>query len=110
MGFSEFLNAALDAWALLAAYPLRWLAVVVVFLLVVESLMFIPYVGFLVKLAVAGIVVPQVVLLFVEAARGVAPSPMGLLGAFSFPPSTMLVLVAAALLPFAAGILFLYLK
>lgn len=110
MNLSEFLSAASDAWALLAAYPFRWLVVVVVFLVAVESLMFIPYIGFLVKLTVAGIVVPQVVYLFADAARGNAPSPLGMLSAFSFPPSTLVVLAGAAILPFAVGILFLYSK
>jgi len=110
VNLSEFITAASDAWGLLASYPFRWLAVVVVFLVAVESLMFIPYVGFLVKLTVAGIVVPQIVAIFAGAAQGQAPSPVGMLGAFSFPPSTQAVLVGAALLPFALGILFLYVK
>ena len=110
MNLSEFLSSASDAWALLASYPFRWLAVVVVFLVAVEGLMFIPYVGFLVKLAVAGIVVPQIVAIFAEAAHGQSPSPVGMLGAFSFPPSTQAVLVGAALFPFAIGVLFLYAK
>lgn len=110
MNLSEFLRAAAEAWALLAVYPFRWVAVVIVFLVLVESLMLIPYVGFVVKLAVAGIVVPQVVYLFAEASRGQAPSPLGLMGAFSISPSTMVVLVGASILPFAVGILFLYFK
>jgi hypothetical protein len=84
------------------------LAVVVVFLVAVESLMFIPYFGFVIKLAVAGVVVPQVVAMFAGAAHGQTPGPMGMLGAFSFPPSTLAVLVGAALIPFAVGVLFLY--
>ena len=110
MNLSEFITAASDAWGLLVSYPFRWLAVVVVFLVAVESLMFIPYVGFVIKLAVAGIVFPQVVAMFAGAAQGKAPSPVGMLGAFSFPPSTQAVLVGAALLPFAFGILFLYIE
>ena len=110
MNFSDFLAAASDAWALLAAYPLRWAAIVVVFLVAVEALTFIPYVGFVVKLAVAGIVVPQVIAIFAAAASGQAPSPSGLLGAFAYPPSTLAVYVGASLLPFAVGVLFLYMK
>jgi hypothetical protein len=110
VNLSEFLTAASDAWSLLASYPFRWLAIVVVFLVAVESLMFIPYVGFLVKLAVAGIVVPQVVAIFAGAAQGQAPNLISMLGAFSLPPSTQAVLVGAALFPFALGILFLYAK
>ncbi len=110
MNLSEFLASASEAWALLASYPFRWLAVIVVFLVAVESLMFIPYIGFVVKLAVAGIVVPQVVAIFAGAAHGQLPSPVGMLGAFSFPPSTQAVLVGAALFPFTVGVLFLYAK
>ena len=110
MNLSEFLSSASEAWALLAAYPLRWAVLIVVFLVVVESLTFIPYVGFVVKLAVAGIVVPQVVVLFAAASLGHAPSPTGMVGAFSFPPSTMAVLMGASLVPFALGIIYLYLK
>lgn len=104
------MSAANEALSLLARNPWRWLAVVLVFLVVVESLMFIPYVGFVVKLAVAGVVVAQVIAMFGAAAAGQSPSPLGLLSAFSLPAGAQLVLVLAALLPFAAGILFLYLK
>ena len=110
MTLPDFLAAAYEAWALLMAYPLHWLAVMVIFLLVVESLMLIPYVGFVIKLAVAGIVVPQVVGMFAGAGRGHAPNPLDMLGAFSFPLSTQAVLAGAALLPFAIGILYLYAK
>ena len=110
MNLSEVLASASDAWALVAAHPMRWAAVLVIFLVAVESLTLVPYVGFVLKLSVAGIVVPQLIALFAEAAAGRPPSPTGLAGALSFSPSTMAVLVGAALLPFAAGILFLYAK
>lgn len=110
MNLAEFLSAASDAWSLLAADPWRWLAVVLVFLVAVESLMFIPYVGFVVKLAVAGVVVAQVIAIFAAAASGRAPSPDALLSAFSLPLSSQLALAGAAVLPFAVGALFLYVK
>ena len=110
MNLSHFLSSASEAWGLLAAYPLRWAALIVVFLVVVESLTFIPYVGFVVKLVIASIVVPQIIAIFASASAGQAPSPAGLLGALTFPPSTVAVLIGASLLPFAAGIAFLYLK
>jgi hypothetical protein len=106
----QFLSAAADAWALLVRYPFRWLAVVTVFLVVVESLMLVPYVGFVIKLAVAGIVVAQIIAIFADAARGQPPNPMRMLGAISLPPGTQAVLAGAALVPFTVGILFLYAK
>jgi len=106
----EFLNAASDAWSLLAAYPLRWLAVVLVFLVAVECLMFIPYIGFVVKLAVASVLIAQVIAIFAAAAIGQSPNPAGMLSAFSMPIGTQVVLAGAALFPFFAGIAFLYLK
>jgi hypothetical protein len=110
VNLSEIFTAASEAWGLLASYPFRWLAVVLVFLVAVESLMLIPYVGFVVKLALAGIVVPQVIAIFAAAAQGKAPNPLGMLGAFSLPLSTQAVLVCASLLPFFLGIGFLYFK
>ena len=110
MNLPEFLSAASAAWSLLATDPWRWLLVVLVFLVAVESLMFIPYVGFVVKLSVAGIVVAQVIAIFAAAATGQSPSPTGMLSAFSLPVSSQFALASAALLPFAAGILFLYIK
>lgn len=80
------------------------------FLVVVESLMFIPFVGFVVKLAVAGIVIAQVIAIFAAAAAGQEPGPAAMLSAFSLPLSTQLVLAGAALLPFAVGTLFLYIR
>lgn len=110
MNVAECLSAASQAWSLLTAHPLRWLGVILVVLVAVESLMFIPYVGFVVKLAVAGVVMAQVIAIFGAAAAGQAPSPLDLLSAFSRPFSAQLVLAGAALLPFAVGVLFLYLK
>ena len=110
MNLSDCIAAFSEAWTLLAAHPLRWLAVLTVFLVAVESLMFIPYVGFVIKLAVAGVVAPQLIAMFAAASTGQAPGPSGLLGALSLPWETVLVLVAAALIPFAAGIGFLYAK
>jgi hypothetical protein len=48
LSFTEFLISAFEAWDLLAGQLLPWLVVVAVFLVVVESLMFIPYIGFVV--------------------------------------------------------------
>jgi hypothetical protein len=110
MNLSELLSAASAATELLAEYPIRWLGVVLIFLVVVESLMFIPYVGFTVKLAVAGVVSGQIISMFAAAATGTAPSPVDLGSAFNLPFGALWVLAVGALPPFAAGMLFLYIK
>jgi hypothetical protein len=110
MNLAEFFSAASAAIGLLAAHPLRWLGVVLAFLVAVESLMFIPYVGFALKLAVAGVVGAKVIAMFAAATAGAAPSPAHLLSAFSLPASAQLVLAFGAVLPFAAGMIYLYFK
>lgn len=97
-----------EAWALLAAHPFQWLAVVAVFLMAVESLMFIPYIGFVLKLGVAGVVVAQIVAMFTAAARGQSPHPRDLLAAFDRPWPTQAALALAVVLPFVLASLYLY--
>lgn len=110
MNLTEFAGAAVEAWTLLAAYPIRWIAVMVAFLILVEGLMFVPYVGFVIKLSAVGIVTPQLITMFAAAANRQAPSPLDLFDAFSLPWITLIVLACAALVPFVAAILFLYTK
>lgn len=110
MNLAEVWTAATEAWGLLATYPLHWLAVVVVFLIAVECLMFIPFVGFVLKLAVAGVAAAQVIALFGAAAAGESPNPLALFAAFSLPIGAQVALAFAALLPFAVGIGYLYVK
>ena len=110
MSLPEFLSALSAAWGLLAAFPWSWVLIVVLFLVMVESLMFVPYVGFVLKLSVAGIVVAQIIALFAAAAIGQSPTPLALMSAFSLPATAQLALAASALVPFSAGILFLYIK
>ena len=108
MSFSEFLIAVSEAWGLLAAQPFQWLAVVAVFFVVVESLMFIPYIGFVLKLGVAGVVVAHIVAMFAAAAGGHSPSPFDLLAAFDLPWPSQAALAVGAVLPFALAALYLY--
>ncbi|MEY2688315.1 MAG: hypothetical protein RL375_2513 [Pseudomonadota bacterium] len=110
MSLAEFLSAASAAWALLAASPWRWLWVILVFLISVELLMFIPYVGFVTKMAVAGIVSAQVLALFAAAAAGQEPSPLALMASFSRPLSAQAALAFSALVPFLLAVLVLFLK
>lgn len=110
MNLPEFFTAAAQAWTLIAMFPLHWTAVVLVFLVAVESLMFIPFIGFVVKLAVASVVATQVLAMFHAAAAGITPSVTSLLSGFTLPVSAQLALVFSALLPFAVGIAYLYAK
>jgi len=110
MNLTQILSAAIEALGLLSMYPFTWLAIVVIFLVCVEGLMFIPYVGFVAKLMVAALVATQIIAIFAAADAGTAPSLSALLSAFSRPLSTQLVLFVSALLPFAAGLIYLYWK
>jgi hypothetical protein len=110
LSFTEFLISAFEAWDLLSGQLLPWLVVVAVFLVVVESLMFIPYIGFVVKLGVAGVVVAQILTMFAASAAGHSPHPMDMLLANSFPRPTQVVLAAAAVVPFLLATLYLYLR
>lgn len=110
MNFSEFLAASTAAFNILSAYPLQWLGIGLIFIVLIESLMFIPYVGFIVKLSVAGIVGTQFFAMFAAASTGITPRPIDLISAFSLPISTQLVMAFASVLPFAAGMVYLYLK
>lgn len=108
MNVAHIWSAATEAVHLLSKYPFKWLAVVIVFLVCVEGLMLIPYVGFVAKLMVAALVATQVVAMFAAAAAGTAPTLAALLRAFSRPVSTQVVLFVSALLPFAMGLTYLY--
>jgi len=110
LSFTEFLISCFEAWDLLAVQPWSWFAVVAVFLVVVESLMFIPYIGFVVKMGVAGVVVAQILLMFAASKVARHPNPMDMLGALSIPQHTQMALAVAAVVPFLLGTLYLYLR
>ncbi|WP_431258389.1 hypothetical protein ACQ86G_28400 [Roseateles chitinivorans] len=101
------MSAAMEAWALLGAYPLRWLAIALVFLVVVEATMFIPRVGFTLKLALASVFGAQIVALFHGAAQGAVPSVFDLWRGLALPADGLAVLVVGTLIPFAAGLIYL---
>ncbi len=107
LGVTEIARCARHALALLAAYPLRWLLLIIVFFVVVESLMFIPYIGFVAKMALAGLLGAQMLVLFSGAAAGQPPKPSRLFGVFSLLASAQLVLVLTALVPFIIGLAYL---
>lgn len=110
MNFNTFVAANAEAWSLLARWPLRWLAVVVAFIVAVEALMLVPVIGFVAKTALAAVLGAQVMALFADAAAGKAPAVSALAPAFARPLAAQLALIASALIPFAAGILYLWLQ
>lgn len=103
MDLLEIAVSAQHAFALLAAFPFTWLILVLGFLVLVESLMFVPYIGFISKLCVASLVAAQTLVLFAAASAGEPPQLGDLLGIFTLPLSAQLVLIISALIPFLAG-------
>jgi hypothetical protein len=110
MDIHQFLSASSGAVRLLAANPWHWLGIVLIFLIGVEALMFIPYVGFVLKLAVAGIVGAKILEMFASSSTGAKPNLTDLLTSFALPVETQVLLAFAAIIPFAIGMVFLYLK
>lgn len=105
--FREFVSSLREAVALLAAYPLRWLLLILAFFVIVESLMFAPYVGFIAKVVIAGLVTAQFLVLFSGAADGNAPRLRDLFGVFSLRWSKQLTLALLALFTLAVGLAYL---
>lgn len=99
--------AAREAFALLAAYPLRWIGITLLFLLCVEPLAFIPYVGFAVKLAVATILSAQMLRLARQSAIGEPPSLQTLWAAHRMPLAKMAILTLAAWFMLACAMVWL---
>jgi len=105
MGLEDILLSAAAALALaLGAAPGQMLLAVLLFLACAEGLMFIPRVGFLFKFAVASLLAPQILAMYRVAALGESPPLRILADAAYLPISSMLVLVACALLPFFIGL------
>lgn len=100
----DILRSAVDALALIGAAPWCLLLATVVFLVVAEGLMFIPRVGFVLKLCIASLLAVQFLALLKVAAVGEPPALRILIDAWSLPPATMGVLFLSGLLPFAVGI------
>jgi hypothetical protein len=105
----DILASASHANRLLARHPVRWPAIALLFLVIVQGLMFVPYGGFLLKLAAAGLLGTQVLRMVAASERGIAPGPLDMFQAFRLPLSSQLPILLASLLGFAVGILFLVL-
>lgn len=95
------------AVALVLKRPWRWFGLYLLWLLAVESLMFVPVVGFVLKLALAGITAVSLYHVLDRLQAGEAPGVRELLFGFRLPLSSQLMLAAASLLPFAAGLVVL---
>lgn len=102
-----FAQAAALSAQLLLAHPGFWLLFVLVFLVLVEGLMFLPRIGFVVKTAVGAVLGAQALLLFATAAAGGVPSLGQLLGVLHWPLEHVLALAGTSLLTFGLGLAFL---
>lgn len=102
-----FAQATTLAVQLMLAHPGFWLMFVLVFLVLVEGLMFMPRIGFVVKTAVGAVLGGQALLLFATAAAGGAPSLGQLLGVLHWPLGHVLALAGTSLLTFGLGLAFL---
>lgn len=104
MAAPDLLRAAAEALSLLAAAPWALLLAAAVFLLLAEGLMFIPRIGFILKLCIGSLLAAQMLVLFKVAALGEPPELRTLFEAVYLPIDSMLVLCLCALLPFGAGL------
>ena len=107
LNLKAIVSSAAEAARLLLAFRGRWLLVILVFLIAVESLTFVPYVGFVAKLALAGLLGSQIIAMFARSAAGGVPSVSGFAGVLSLSWPQQAVLMASALGPFAVGLAFL---
>jgi hypothetical protein len=109
LSFAEFLAAVRQSFVLPSRHPLRWLAFTILFLVVVEATSLVPYVGFLIKITVASLMVRQWMQLLADVDAGGLPRLNRLFGGFNRPFSELWPLLAAGLIPLAFGIAFLML-
>ena len=99
--------SASNANRLLAGYPWRWIAISLLFVAGVESVMLVPYVGFVLKAAISGIMIAQILVLYAAGDAGLPPRAVELWRGFLLPLSSQVALALTAFLPLAAGIVFL---
>jgi hypothetical protein len=104
MAALDLLRAAAEALSLLAAAPWALLLASAVFLLLAEGLMFVPRIGFILKLCIGSLLAAQMLVLFKVAALGEPPQLRTLFEAVYLPLDSMLVLCLCGLLPFGAGL------
>ena len=104
------LRAIIDASRLLHRYPLRIVGIILLFIVMAEALMFVPFIGFLAKIVVAGFLAAQILAVLCDAAAGTPPNPLALFRTSRFRMTEIISLTLASLLPFAVGIAFLYMS
>jgi hypothetical protein len=109
MSIHEIYIAAGTALDLILAFPGRWMLFIVVFVVVVEAMMFIPYVGFTLKMIVGSLIGAQGFVLFRDAAVGVPPDLSGIFDAFGLPLLAQASIVLGGIIPLIIGILYLQL-
>jgi hypothetical protein len=109
MSIPEILTAAGNALDLILSFPGHWLLFIVAFVVIAEALMFVPYVGFTLKMIVATLIGAHSYVLFQDAAAGVRPDLAGIFGAFSLPLMAQTSIVLSGIIPFFIGVLYLQL-
>lgn len=108
ISLSDVVWAAAQALHLLAAAPGAWLALVLVYLAVVESLMFVPRVGFVLKLWLAAVGQAPVLVMAAAVAAGRPVDLAALWQALLQPPASQLVLALGPWLSFGLGLALLW--
>ncbi len=101
-------DAASEAVKLLTKSPFIWLAAIVIFLILSEITMFIPYVGFIVKLLVSILLAAGIIDMLSHASMGAKPPIKRIFSAFTLPIGAKITLFASVAIPFAVGIAYLY--
>lgn len=89
---------------LLLTSPWRFLGCYLLWLIVVESLMFVPVLGFVIKLAVAGISSASLMFIVARMQAGDAAHPASLLFGFRLPVASQAMLAAVSVFQFGAGL------
>jgi len=104
LSFYEVMNSMALSCRLLLRHPVRFSLMTVLLLVCVESLMLLPVIGFSLKIALAGLLMGQFILLLALAEQGQTPGVFGLLKAFKLPLMTQMVLMLFALIVFFGGL------
>jgi hypothetical protein len=107
MSITELFTSARDALHLILSFPGHWLMFIAAFVVIAEVLMFIPYVGFTLKMAVVSLIGAHSFVLFHEAASDLTPDLTAMFGAFSLPPMAQASIVLSGLIPFLIGVFYL---
>lgn len=97
-------NVVREALGLLLSFPWRFLGLFVLWLLLVEALMLVPFLGFVFKLGLAGITMASLAFVLGRMAEDQAPRLRDLAWGLRLPLRTQALLALASLLPFAAGL------